>query len=151
MFSLFFLSFFIWLPRVLVASCRIYHSDAQILELLHVGSVVACRLSCSTACGISVPQPGIELKSPALQGGFLTTGPPGEFLLIFYIKGKLFPLGTAVPQSWSKRQEDSTMFWSVIMSSVRQGFHLFPGHPVDREPHRVRTKLPALSRDSQAK
>ena len=29
------------------------------------------------ACGISVPQPGIELASPALQGGFLTTRPPG--------------------------------------------------------------------------
>ena len=24
------------------------------------------------------PQPGIKLRSPALQGGFLTTGPPGN-------------------------------------------------------------------------
>ena len=42
-------------------------------------SVVAVlRLSCSTARGILVPQPSIELMSPALQGEFLTTGPPGK-------------------------------------------------------------------------
>ena len=28
------------------------------------------------ACGILVPQPGIELVSPALEGRFLTTAPP---------------------------------------------------------------------------
>ena len=45
----------------------------------HTGSVVAaCRLSCPTACGILVPRPGIEPASPALEGGFLTTGPPGK-------------------------------------------------------------------------
>ena len=37
------------------------------------------------AGGILVPQPGIGPTSPALEGGFLTTGPPekshnGEFL-----------------------------------------------------------------------
>ena len=36
--------------------------------------VMALRFSCSAACGILVPQPGIELLSPALQGEFLTTG-----------------------------------------------------------------------------
>ena len=40
--------------------------------------VVAHRLSCYTARGILVPGPGIEPVSPALQGGFLTTGPPGK-------------------------------------------------------------------------
>ena len=34
------------------------------------------RLSCSEACGILVPWPGIEPMSPALQGRFLTTKPP---------------------------------------------------------------------------
>ena len=29
--------------------------------------------------GILVPQPGIEPTSPALEGGFLTTGPPEKF------------------------------------------------------------------------
>ena len=32
--------------------------------------VAMCDLSCSVACGIIVPQPGIELASSALQGGF---------------------------------------------------------------------------------
>ena len=27
----------------------------------------------------NLPGPGIKLVSPALAGGFLTTGPPGEF------------------------------------------------------------------------
>ena len=40
--------------------------------------VVACRLSCLVACGILVPQAGIELMSPALEGIFLTTEPPGK-------------------------------------------------------------------------
>ena len=32
------------------------------------------------ACGILIPQPGTEPVSPALEGGFLTTGPPGKSL-----------------------------------------------------------------------
>lgn len=40
-------------------------------SLRPVGSpVVAHALSGSVACGVLVPQPGIEPKSPALQGGF---------------------------------------------------------------------------------
>ena len=35
-------------------------------------------LSCYTACGILVPRPGIEPVPPALQGTFITTGPPGK-------------------------------------------------------------------------
>ena len=45
----------------------------------HEGSVVvAYGLSCLAACGILVPRPGIEPASPALEGGFLTAGPPGK-------------------------------------------------------------------------
>ena len=44
-----------------------------------VGSVVVVlRLCCLEACGILVPHPWTKPKSPALQGGFLTTGPPGK-------------------------------------------------------------------------
>ena len=51
------------------------------LSLRHASSVVAARgLSCPTACGILVPQPGMEPMSPALEGGFFTTGPPGKSL-----------------------------------------------------------------------
>ena len=42
--------------------------------------VAACRLSWPAACGILVPRPGIELASPAVEGRFLTTGPPGKSL-----------------------------------------------------------------------
>ena len=48
--------------------------------------VVAFRLSCSVACGILVLWPGIESASPALVGGFLTTGPPGESHFYFCFK-----------------------------------------------------------------
>ena len=44
-----------------------------------VGSIVVVPgLSYLAACGILVPQPGIEPTSPALEGGFLTTGPPAK-------------------------------------------------------------------------
>ena len=48
--------------------------------------VAACGLNCYTACEILVPRPGIESKSPALQGGILTTGPPGKSLSIWIFK-----------------------------------------------------------------
>ena len=48
---------------------------------------VAHRLSCSLACGILVPQRGIEFTCSALEGKFLTTGPPGKSLLtILFLK-----------------------------------------------------------------
>ena len=38
-------------------------------------AVVEPGLSGSTACGVLIPQPGIEPASPAPAGGFLTPGP----------------------------------------------------------------------------
>ena len=40
--------------------------------------VVARGLSCPAACGILVARPGIEPASPALEGRFFITGPPGK-------------------------------------------------------------------------
>ena len=51
---------------------------------LHWVFVSACGLSCPEACGILIPQPGIEPASPALEGRFLTTGPTRKFLTAFY-------------------------------------------------------------------
>ena len=62
----FFLCF--WLHQALVTALHIF--------------VVAHRLDCPAACGILVPQPGIETVSPALEGSFLTTGSPGKSLEI---------------------------------------------------------------------
>ena len=59
---------------VLVSSCG-----------THDLSTMAHRLSCPAECGILVPQPGIEPMSPALEGGFFMSGPPGksqEFLRV---------------------------------------------------------------------
>ena len=42
--------------------------------------VVALGLSCSAGCRISVPQTVSEAESPAFQGRFLTTEPPGKSL-----------------------------------------------------------------------
>ena len=48
-------------------------------QLQHMGSlVVASGLSYPMARGILVTQPVIQSTSPALEGGFLTTGPPGK-------------------------------------------------------------------------
>ena len=47
----------------------------------HTGSVFGAQgFSCSVACGILVPWPGIEPASCAMQGKFLTTGTPGKSL-----------------------------------------------------------------------
>ena len=41
-------------------------------------------LSCSR--GILFPRSGIKPESPALQGGFLTTGPPHKFLKAYFLE-----------------------------------------------------------------
>ena len=43
------------------------------------------------ACGILAPQPGIEPTAPALEGGFLTTGPPGKAHFLAFLKNFIFP------------------------------------------------------------
>ena len=53
------------------------------------GSVVMARgLSLSAAYGFPVPSSGMEPMSPALECGFLTTGPPGKFLLFIITSNK---------------------------------------------------------------
>ena len=62
----------------------------QDLSLQRMDSlVIVHRLSCSVAFGSLIPWPGIEPVSPALQGGFLTAGPPGKSLS-FSVDGPLF-------------------------------------------------------------
>ena len=74
---------FIWLCWVLVGMqdlllrCTYYLVVARVPECMGAAAV-AHTLHCPKACGILAPQPGTEPLSPALQGGFLTTGPPGK-------------------------------------------------------------------------
>ena len=61
----------------------------QALQLwLACSVVVAHGLSCPAACGILVSRQGIEPASPTLEGGFLTTGPPGKSPCCFIIRPK---------------------------------------------------------------
>ena len=85
----FFFLMFIYLAA-LGLGCSIWdlHCVMQDVSLQCSGSLIvvsglrACRLSwgtwlsCSMACRILVPWPGIEPASSALHSGFLTTGPP---------------------------------------------------------------------------
>ena len=41
-------------------------------------------LTCSAAREILGPRPGMEPTSPALEGGFLTTGPPGKSCSLYF-------------------------------------------------------------------
>ena len=50
----------------------------------HQAFSTAHSFTCPEACGILVPQPGIEVMSPALKGSFLTTEPPGKSLMLAY-------------------------------------------------------------------
>ena len=61
-----FIYIFIWLHWILVAACGVF--------------IMIRGPSCPVAHGIFVPQPRTEPTSPALEGGFLTTGPLGKSL-----------------------------------------------------------------------
>ena len=55
------------------------------LSLQRIDSLVVVQgLSCSVACRILAPRPGIETTSPVSQGRFLTTGPPGKSLTLHF-------------------------------------------------------------------
>ena len=80
-----FFFFKFWLCWVFVAARRGFFSCSTQASLLCAlectGLVVAVpRLSCSVACGILVPWPGIKPMSPALECRFPVTRPSGKFL-----------------------------------------------------------------------
>ena len=54
--------------------CRAQAAGSQ------ASAVLVHGLRCPEVCVVLVPGPGIEPMSPALEGGFLTTGPPGKSL-----------------------------------------------------------------------
>ena len=86
---------YFWLHWVFIAACRLSSSCGKRRLLSGCSewasrcssfsscgsraSVVAVHgFSCSAACRILVPRPGIKPMSPAWAGGFLTAGPPGK-------------------------------------------------------------------------
>ena len=66
--------------RLLLLQCMGLSVAEHRLSLYSMGAIaVVCRFSCPTACGILISRPRIEPVSPAMEGGFLTTGPTGKF------------------------------------------------------------------------
>ena len=74
--TIFLIIYYIWLPRVLVVACGIFVAAFEIF------SCSRQTLSCGTWA--LVPWPGIEPRSPALDGKVLTTGPPGKSLCCIF-------------------------------------------------------------------
>ena len=90
---------------------------------------VAHRPSCFTACGIFIPQPGIKPVSPALQGGFSTTGPPEkskfslltDFLFLFLAINKI-----SLPRcTFFKKHKNLIQVLCIFISSEQLYFHSF--------------------------
>ena len=46
----------------------------------NIASILCFGFFGRKACGILVPQPGVEPEPPVLEGEVLTTGPPGNSL-----------------------------------------------------------------------
>ena len=80
------------------------------------------------ACGILVPQPGIKPTSSALEGGFLTTGPPGKSPGLI-LKERLF---------WKTRQR----------SYDPHGWYEFGHFPPPRRPLHISAGLHRVSAGS---
>ena len=55
------------------------------LQSVLTSVLVACRLGFSMACRVLVLWLAVKLTYPALQGVFLTSGPPGESPLLYYV------------------------------------------------------------------
>ena len=96
-----------WLCRVFVAA--------------HGLCVVAHRLSCSSACGVLVPQPGIEFTCSASEGKFLTTGPPGKSLFTVLFLEFWSPWSSQTLSSFSSTQEVSWVLPMFLLHMLHPG------------------------------
>ena len=121
----------------LVVGCTLSSYSKQALEC--GGSIVAVHeLNYPQHEGFLVPQPGIKPVSPALQGEFLTTGPPGKLLEQVLDQQVLEPVlwtgafkvvDSSAPESqWQNRLTVNKMLvdqpiWGQALS---QSFQIFP-------------------------
>ena len=105
------------------------------------------RLRCSLACGILVPLSGIEPESPEFQGGFLTTGPPGNisFWIFFKYKGSHLRVGNRRGPSPDLRSLDGYSPKGHKESDTTERLRTSPGNPAKHHKvgdGRVGFKLP---------
>ena len=120
------MGFSLWHSRSFIVVHRLSGCGALAAE--YTGSTVAARgLRYSVACGIIVPQPGIKPRSPALQGRFLTTGPPGRSLvLVFWGTSILFSTVVTPPTN----RVQGFFFLHILVSAfvicgIIDCYHLF--------------------------
>ena len=64
-----------------------------------------------------VPQPGIELMSPALEGRYLTTGPPGKSHPFLFETSLKAPFGNHNTFS-SHLQANNLMYFSYLIKTL---------------------------------
>ena len=81
-----------------------------------VSFVAAHELTCSRAHGILVPWPGIKPMSPALEGRFLTTEPPG--------KSHKWPFSLRLGKGLAN-QLPTTLFWDSALFSTKRIIYWF--------------------------
>ena len=90
----------------LVAACGLLSSCGAQDPECAFSVVVARGLCCPMAGGILVPRPGIEPTFPALEGGFLNTGPPGKSPCLLFLTSYftsfcfVYPLTTYCGYRW---------------------------------------------------
>ena len=88
-----------------------------------MGSVVAVRrFSSPEACGILVPKPVIEPGFPALERGFLTTGPQGKSLWLAFLLN-VFASFTAVSVS---PLDSFRQIYSILQHGCTMGYFIIP-------------------------
>ena len=75
--------------------------------------VVACQIISPAAYEIFLPQPGIKCASLALQGGFLTTKPPGRPLIP--------PLTCISTTQLGCEHLDGSMYTSAMLETAQCG------------------------------
>lgn len=89
--------FYILLASSIYALCPFFLGDISVslfnlskqIGGLHWVLVAGYKLSCPIAYGISVPRPGTEPESPALESRFLTSGTRGKSLLNLFLSWKV--------------------------------------------------------------
>ena len=69
--------FFFWKLLFILAVLGLYCA-VQAFSSSRAPVLATFGLSCSVACRILAPWPGMERAFHALEGRFLTTGPPGK-------------------------------------------------------------------------
>ena len=80
--------------------CRPFFFFKSLLNLLQYFFCFMLRFFGPKACGILAPWPGIEPVPPSLEGGVLTTGPPGKSQISLF-------------SGWSGRRLDSHICFCI--------------------------------------